>query len=413
MSNISADVESMEKDLKDFRTLENDEEKDQAYRRWLDFLTEVSHQPDKHDILVNYAEQLAGMVDHPEKLPLGIMSQIMAFHHIAQAYKDAKVNLKQAASHAQRSLDLLLTHGKDGRIELPNGRSVHFKVFDYKLFALNLTGQIHHLLGNRGQALSPINTCADAILEEFGKGFTVVPHGTANLQEIALDCAAVYEDTGDVEKAEQLYRQALCVSGGKNRKARRQWATLYEQKYHTNEGFDALVEETISWAVERYKKEILANTVDEVKPDFELDDVNGDRVRLSDLRGQVVVLGFGFHCGFCQIKLPYFQQASDRYKEKNGVSFLWIGDQSASVAELKEYVEQNGCSFRMFRDTGRYLDKQGVQWLYGVKGIPQVFVIDKQGHIRYKESGGISYDSDCEIDYSEALSWKIEALSAS
>ena len=412
MSNISAGVESMEKDLEDFRTLDNDEGKVQAYQRWIDFLTEVSRQPEKNDILVHYAEQLVGMVDFPEKLPWGILSQIMVFHHVAQIYKDAKVNLEQAASYAQRSLDLLLTHGKDGGIELPNGRSVHFDAFGQKLHILNLTGQIHHLLGNRDLALAPINTCADSILGEFGKDFTVVPHGTANLQKIALDCAAVYEDTGDVEKAEQLYQQVSCVSGGKNLKARRQWATLYEQKYHTNEGFDALVEETISSAVERYKKEILANTVDEVKPDFEIDDINGDKVRLSDLRGQIVVLGFGFHCGFCQIKLPYFQQASDRYKDKSGVSFLWIGDHSASVAELKEYVEQNGCSFRMFRDMGEYLDKQGIRWLYGVRGIPQVFVLDKQGHIRYKESGGRPYDSDCEIDYSEALSWKIEALLA-
>jgi len=50
--------------------------------------------------------------------------------------RDAKVNLKQAASHAQRSLDLLLTHGKDGRIELPNGGSVHFNALVYKLYVL-------------------------------------------------------------------------------------------------------------------------------------------------------------------------------------------------------------------------------------------------------------------------------------
>jgi peroxiredoxin len=146
---------------------------------------------------------------------------------------------------------------------------------------------------------------------------------------------------------------------------------------------------------------------------FELADINGERLRLSDLREQVVVLGFGFHCGFCQIKLPYFQAASHSYKENGGACFLWIADHSASVPELREYMEQNGFGFRMFRDTGEYLDKQGVHWLYGVDAMPQVFVLDKQGRIRYREIGGVSYDSDCEIDYSEALGWKIEALLAS
>ena len=85
MSNIPTGIESMEKDLKDFRILDGAEGKNQEYQRWLDFLTEASCQPNKHDLLVNYAEQLAGMIDHPEKLPRGIMDQITTFHRIARA----------------------------------------------------------------------------------------------------------------------------------------------------------------------------------------------------------------------------------------------------------------------------------------------------------------------------------------
>ena len=55
------------------------------------------------------------------------------------------------------------------------------------------------------------------------------------------------------------------------------------KKHHKNKELDTLVEETISSAIARYKKEILANTVNETKPDFELDDIKGGKVRLADL----------------------------------------------------------------------------------------------------------------------------------
>lgn len=78
--------------------------------------------------------------------------------------------------------------------------------------------------------------------------------------------------------------------------------------------------------------------------------------------------------------------------------------------EVHAYRDQHDIYCTLLLDTGCYLDETGVFWQYGIDGIPQVFFIDEDGHVRYKEIGHPLYDPACEIDYAEAVSWKVGVL---
>lgn len=405
-------------DLQDFRTLSLIRGADahqqwmDAHQQWLDDLSALARFPDHQQTLFDHIEQLVEMVKNPDDLPQGMFTQMQTYLHIADVLKDANVGLDQAAVFAQRSLDLFLAHGQEGHISYKHGNT-HFHVLPYKLHLYSTLSQLQYRLGETEWALSLINECVEAIAHYFSS-FDVLPHGTATLQKILLECGVVYQATGQTEKAEQVYRDAYCVSGGKNTEALQRWEQGYLQQHHTSEGFRSLVAESLAAALERYKQGILANRVEERKPDFALNDLSGKPVRLAALRGKVVVLGFGFHCGFCQVKLPFYAQAAARYQGDERVAFLWVSDADASVSELVQYMDTHRYTFTMLRDTRSVHDQTTgfgeVFQVYGIQGIPQLFVLDQEGTIRFKEYGHLHHESACEIDYAEALSWKIDAL---
>ncbi len=115
-------------------------------------------------------------------------------------------------------------------------------------------------------------------------------------------------------------------------------------------------------------------------PDFTLPALTGGTVTLSGLRGQVVVMEFwATWCGPCQYSSPSLEVISRRFRGR-GVTVLLI-NQGETAQAVRAWAK------------GRFttpilLDEdQRVAALYGVNGIPQLFIVDQEGNIRYAESG--------------------------
>jgi peroxiredoxin len=123
----------------------------------------------------------------------------------------------------------------------------------------------------------------------------------------------------------------------------------------------------------------------EPAPDFVLESIGGDNIRLSDFRGKVVLLNFwATWCPPCRAEMPSLESLK---KEMTGRDFviLAVSIDEVETAMLKNYVDGNGYTFTVLHDTD-----QTVAGVYLVMGIPTTYVIDKDGKI-VDESVGMEY----------------------
>lgn len=120
--------------------------------------------------------------------------------------------------------------------------------------------------------------------------------------------------------------------------------------------------------------------VGDVAPAWELKDPEGKKHKLADLRGKVVVADFwATWCPKCRQARPALDALSEQYKGA-GVVFVSINCMEGK-GDPAGYLKQHA-----FKSTP-LLDGNPVAKLYGVKGIPDTFVIDRAGKIVHRIHG--------------------------
>ncbi len=116
-------------------------------------------------------------------------------------------------------------------------------------------------------------------------------------------------------------------------------------------------------------------------PDFQLNTLDGQTVRLSDFRGNVFLVNFWkTSCGPCVMEMPLLQQVYEEWQEAG--LMLWainIGESSEKVAE---FMQDNGLSLPVLLDT-----EQSVAAQYGISSIPCTFLIDGDGILQAVKAG--------------------------
>lgn len=143
---------------------------------------------------------------------------------------------------------------------------------------------------------------------------------------------------------------------------------------------------------EKLKNEMRSQMVNERSPNFKVTDVNGKIVSLTDFKGKTIVLDFwATWCGPCKRSLPAMQMAVDKYKDDPNVKFLFIHTWESvpnPQADAMKYLADNKFNLPLYMDLRDVkTEKNPAVSLFGVDGIPAKFVIDTEGHIRFKMSG--------------------------
>nr|PZN41797.1 MAG: hypothetical protein DIU70_06090 [Bacillota bacterium] len=115
----------------------------------------------------------------------------------------------------------------------------------------------------------------------------------------------------------------------------------------------------------------------EPAPDFALETLDGQVVRLSDLRGQVVLLNFwATWCPPCREEMPALQAVERLYREK-GFRVLAI-NLDESPATIRSFLEQNGLELTVLLDKDMKVTSR-----YGILPLPTSFFIDREGRVAY------------------------------
>ncbi len=116
-------------------------------------------------------------------------------------------------------------------------------------------------------------------------------------------------------------------------------------------------------------------------PDFTLASLSGQTVRLSALKGQVVLINFwATWCGPCQLEMPTIQQAYN-VRKSQGLIVLAV-NLNEPAKDVQAYVDNLRLTFPVLLDPG-----DAVSNLYRVRGYPTSYFIDRTGTVAVEQVG--------------------------
>lgn len=133
-------------------------------------------------------------------------------------------------------------------------------------------------------------------------------------------------------------------------------------------------------------------------PDFSLNDLTGNAVRLSDHRGKVVLLNFwATWCHYCLEEAPSLARLNAAMAGKDFRMITVSMDKGRGEA-VEVYFRAAGLRFPTVTDPAGVVGKQ-----YGITGVPETFIIDGEGIIRKKIVGALQWDDPEMIRYLDGL----------
>ena len=126
----------------------------------------------------------------------------------------------------------------------------------------------------------------------------------------------------------------------------------------------------------------------EPAPNFQLRDMNGQTVSLSDLRGKVVLVNFwATWCGPCRIEMPAMERLYRTYDRKD-FEILAVSTDAQGIAVTRPFQQANQLTFPILHDADF---RVGLS--YGARTLPMTFMVDRQGIVRQQIFGARDWEA--------------------
>ncbi len=111
-------------------------------------------------------------------------------------------------------------------------------------------------------------------------------------------------------------------------------------------------------------------------PDFTLESLDGQNMRLSDFRGKAVLLNFwATWCDPCKIEMPWFIELQNQYRAQ-GLQIVGVAMDDSSKEDIAKFAKEMGVNYPVL------LGKEAVGDAYGgVPALPESFFIGRNGKI--------------------------------
>jgi peroxiredoxin len=117
-------------------------------------------------------------------------------------------------------------------------------------------------------------------------------------------------------------------------------------------------------------------------PNFQLRDLAGNMVSLSQLRGKVVLVNFwATWCGPCRIEMPAMEQLYRSFSRKD-FEILAVSTDPQGAAVTRPFQQEMGFTFPILHDA-----EYRIGLIYGARSLPMTFMVDRQGIVRQKVPG--------------------------
>jgi peroxiredoxin len=243
---------------------------------------------------------------------------------------------------------------------------------------------------NYANALAGLLTTRGIGLVKLGRNSEAEPllieaNGVKNCGDVIINenLISVYVANGKFKEAESLGLDCIRKSKS-NLKIVEKLKVAYKSVHGSLSGYD----KTVRDAKSEEEAALLKKGINKSAPDFSLKDTSGAIVKLSDLRGRVVVLEYWSTWSVpCKVTLSQIQKVFERYESYKTVAFVSLNTSEIAKgaereAAVKKFIAHSKLTFPVVYDNGVETAQK-----FGIEGIPTTIVIDKNGSIQFVTSG--------------------------
>ncbi len=119
---------------------------------------------------------------------------------------------------------------------------------------------------------------------------------------------------------------------------------------------------------------------------WQLEDMNGNQVLMSDLEGKVVFINFwATWCPPCIAEMPSIQQLYDKFGDK--VVFLMVSSEPANV--INGFLARKGYTLPIYHTVGGSEPNE-----FRTKSIPATFLLSKKQRVVIKKTGAAKWNGN-------------------
>lgn len=119
----------------------------------------------------------------------------------------------------------------------------------------------------------------------------------------------------------------------------------------------------------------------------------GDSVTLDKYQGQVVLLNiWATWCEPCRVEMPSMERLQDSLGG-SGLKIVAVSIDEADPSVVRTFRREMGLTFEILHDRSR-----GIERLYQTTGVPESFVLNRQGQIVKKIIGAHGWDSPANLE---------------
>jgi peroxiredoxin len=135
-------------------------------------------------------------------------------------------------------------------------------------------------------------------------------------------------------------------------------------------------------------------SVESKAPDFAaLDIASGDTIRLAAYQGDVVLLNiWATWCAPCEAEMPSMQRLHEVLGSE-GLRIVAVSVDVGTSTGVKRWAEDRGLTFQILHDPSGRIERT-----YQTTGVPESFVIDREGIIVKKVIGPVEWDDAPQVN---------------